>query len=80
MRRIAYDADTKIYTFRDSEGKLFNGPPGEEYGILTPVKKLNAIARPGAFAEMGHGKQNALTYTIVGLIASPVTHLDRWTC
>ncbi|KAF9224467.1 hypothetical protein BS17DRAFT_808178 [Gyrodon lividus] len=37
MKRIAYDADTQRYAFRDRSGQLFQSAPGEEYGILTPV-------------------------------------------
>ncbi|RDB28147.1 hypothetical protein Hypma_001391 [Hypsizygus marmoreus] len=49
MKRIAYDADTKMYTFRDRLGALYQGPPGEDYGILTPVAKTGVNSRPGAF-------------------------------
>ncbi|KAN0097922.1 hypothetical protein V8E55_002368 [Tylopilus felleus] len=37
MRRIAYDADTQRYTFRDRSGQLYQSAPGEEYGVLRPV-------------------------------------------
>lgn len=48
MKRIAYDADTRVYTFRDDEGKLYQGPPDEEYGRLTPINP-GTIDRPDAF-------------------------------
>ena len=34
MKRIGYDADTQVYTFKDADGKLWEGPPGAEYGRL----------------------------------------------
>ncbi|KAI9572484.1 hypothetical protein HD554DRAFT_2065451 [Boletus coccyginus] len=37
MRRIAYDADTQRYTFRDRSGQLYQSAPGEEFGVLRPV-------------------------------------------
>lgn len=37
FKRIAYDADTARYTFRDREGALWLSKPGESYGKLMPV-------------------------------------------
>lgn len=37
MRRVGYDADTQTYTYRDSDGSLWEGPPGARYGHLTQV-------------------------------------------
>ncbi|KAF5384335.1 hypothetical protein D9615_003197 [Tricholomella constricta] len=53
MKRIGYDADTKVYTFRDRAGTLYRGAPGADYGTLTPIPSSNAAAssRPGAFAS-----------------------------
>lgn len=51
MKRIGYDADTMIYTFRDEKGKIYHGPPGSDYGILTPVSHRQS--RPEAF-DSGH--------------------------
>lgn len=51
MKRIAYDADTRVYTFRDRDGTLYGGSPGEDYGVLTPVPKSTTITRRGAFAD-----------------------------
>lgn len=42
MNRIAYDADTGRYTFRDEKGVLYQGAPGEEYGVMTPVSSPRA--------------------------------------
>ncbi|KII96127.1 hypothetical protein PLICRDRAFT_49022 [Plicaturopsis crispa FD-325 SS-3] len=39
--RVAYDADSGCYTFRDSSGKLWRGNPGEQYGVMHRV-----VARP----------------------------------
>jgi len=49
MRRIGYDADTKVYTFRDREGNVYQGEPGANYGNLTPVSNTGVNFRPGAF-------------------------------
>ena len=35
MTRIGYDADTQRYTFRDSDGSIWQGPEGAEYGEMT---------------------------------------------
>ncbi|OAX41094.1 hypothetical protein K503DRAFT_767959 [Rhizopogon vinicolor AM-OR11-026] len=37
VKRIAYDADTQQYTFRDPSGQLYQNAPGENYGVLKPV-------------------------------------------
>ncbi|TFK75745.1 hypothetical protein BDN72DRAFT_954890 [Pluteus cervinus] len=53
-KRISYDADTRVYTFRDEKGALYQSAPGEEYGILTPISRNppgTTSTRPGAFDE-----------------------------
>ncbi|KAF9078375.1 hypothetical protein BDP27DRAFT_1309491 [Rhodocollybia butyracea] len=42
FQRIAYDADTERYTFRDRKGALYQSAPGQEYGKLTPVSDKRA--------------------------------------
>lgn len=37
MVRVGYDADSQVYTFRDADGSLWEGPPGCEYGHMTKV-------------------------------------------
>ncbi|EIW81974.1 hypothetical protein CONPUDRAFT_164672 [Coniophora puteana RWD-64-598 SS2] len=37
MRRIAYDADSERYTFRDHSGQLYQSHPGNTYGELVAV-------------------------------------------
>ncbi|KAJ8592160.1 hypothetical protein M405DRAFT_68916 [Rhizopogon salebrosus TDB-379] len=37
VKRIAYDADTQQYTFRDRTGQLYQNTPGDTYGVLNPV-------------------------------------------
>lgn len=37
MQRIGYDADTETYSYRDSDGSIWEGPPGSQYGRLTRV-------------------------------------------
>ncbi|KAK3302592.1 uncharacterized protein B0T15DRAFT_543323 [Chaetomium strumarium] len=38
MTRVAYDADTQIYTYRDSDGSYWEGAPGVRYGKLHRVQ------------------------------------------
>ncbi|KAI6099014.1 hypothetical protein F5141DRAFT_1144009 [Pisolithus sp. B1] len=38
IKRIAYDADSQRYLFRDRVGQLYQNEPGDEYGVLQPVK------------------------------------------
>ncbi|KIK16075.1 hypothetical protein PISMIDRAFT_686755 [Pisolithus microcarpus 441] len=38
VERIAYDADSQRYLFRDRAGQLYQNEPGDEYGVLQPVK------------------------------------------
>jgi hypothetical protein len=35
MKRVGYDADSGRYYFRDSEGLVYKGPEGSEFGELT---------------------------------------------
>ncbi|KAJ3746379.1 hypothetical protein DFH05DRAFT_1484981 [Lentinula detonsa] len=37
FQRIAYDADTQRYTFKDRKGALYQSAPGESYGKLSPL-------------------------------------------
>ncbi|KAF1812491.1 hypothetical protein P152DRAFT_341176 [Eremomyces bilateralis CBS 781.70] len=37
MKRIAYDADTQIYTYQDTDGSIWAGQPGAIYGSLRRV-------------------------------------------
>jgi hypothetical protein len=38
MSRVGYDADTQIYTYRDSDGSFWEGAPGCRYGKLHRVR------------------------------------------
>ena len=38
MRRIAYDADTQVYTYRDKDGSLWEGAAGATYGTVWPIR------------------------------------------
>ncbi|KAK4123106.1 hypothetical protein N657DRAFT_645831 [Parathielavia appendiculata] len=38
MTRVGYDADTQVYTYRDSDGSYWEGAPGCRYGRLHRVK------------------------------------------
>ena len=35
MKRIGYDADTTRYYFRDTDGNVWQGAEGSEYGEMT---------------------------------------------
>ncbi|KAI4868754.1 carbohydrate-binding module family 50 protein [Hypoxylon rubiginosum] len=37
MQRIGYDADTQTYTFRDTDGSIWESAPGNQYGQLHRV-------------------------------------------
>ena len=37
MKRIGYDSDTQTYTYRDSDGSLWEGTSGSQYGTLRRV-------------------------------------------
>ncbi|XXG96847.1 Biotrophy-associated secreted protein 2 [Hypoxylon texense] len=45
MQRIGYDADTQIYTFRDTDGSIWESAPGNQYGQLHRVS--TALPRYG---------------------------------
>lgn len=45
FKRVAYDADTRCYTYRDNLGILYEGSPGNEYGILKPKAAAKPINR-----------------------------------
>ncbi|KAF5392688.1 hypothetical protein D9757_001057 [Collybiopsis confluens] len=42
FQRIAYDADTQRYTFKDRQGTLYHSAPGETYGKLMPIPNAKA--------------------------------------
>jgi len=52
MRRVAYDADTQRYTFRDRSGQLYQSAPGEEYGVLKPATAAHAHRRNVTITEI----------------------------
>ncbi|KIJ61009.1 hypothetical protein HYDPIDRAFT_31709 [Hydnomerulius pinastri MD-312] len=51
VKRIAYDADTQRYSFRDRSGQLYQGAPGEVYGELKPVSAPLAPRRNVTITE-----------------------------
>jgi hypothetical protein len=44
MKRVGYDADTQVYTYRDQDGSLWEGSPGQRYGVLNPGNKNANLA------------------------------------
>ncbi|KAK3681656.1 hypothetical protein B0T22DRAFT_299872 [Podospora appendiculata] len=46
MTRVGYDADTQIYTYRDTDGSYWEGAPGSQYGRMHRVKGPDAPRLP----------------------------------
>lgn len=64
MVRVGYDADTQIYTFRDTDGSLWEGPPGCQYGHMTkvadaPKPTTTAVATPMSPLDVEAGDADA---------------------
>ncbi|KAF9030366.1 hypothetical protein BDZ89DRAFT_1132477 [Hymenopellis radicata] len=71
LRRIAYDADTRTYTFADKSGNRYQGVPGTEYTIASPVKGTDPVAdRPEAF-DSGKPRPEKIDVT-----SPPITFQD----
>jgi hypothetical protein len=52
MRRVAYDADTQVYTYQDEDGQYWEGAPGNRYGSLHkgmsyPTHPMSFLSRFG---------------------------------
>lgn len=87
MRRIAYDADTQRYTFRDRSGQLYQSAPGEEYGVLKAVAAPLPQRRNVTITGMYHfphslapstSKQTPPTLPSVHLTELPDPALRQW--
>ncbi|EPQ60012.1 hypothetical protein GLOTRDRAFT_108764 [Gloeophyllum trabeum ATCC 11539] len=50
MKRVAYDDYTETYYFLDSDGSIWAGVPGEEYGVMTRVRDTPDIVK-GVLAD-----------------------------
>ncbi|KAK3368525.1 hypothetical protein B0H63DRAFT_488626 [Podospora didyma] len=46
MKRIGYDADTQVYSYRDSDGSYWEGAPGCQYGKLHRATEQHAPPLP----------------------------------
>ncbi|KAK3331708.1 hypothetical protein B0T19DRAFT_85709 [Cercophora scortea] len=46
MTRVGYDADTQVYTYRDTDGSYWEGAPGSQYGRMHCVKGPDAPRLP----------------------------------
>ncbi|OLN96977.1 hypothetical protein CCHL11_07443 [Colletotrichum chlorophyti] len=46
MQRVGYDADTGVYTYRDSDGSYWEGAPGNQDGALTRVSDGSGPSGP----------------------------------
>ncbi|PPQ97283.1 hypothetical protein CVT26_006676 [Gymnopilus dilepis] len=79
FRRVAYDADTRRYTFKDANGLLYHGEPGEEYGILTPIPPSHSAiehTRPSAFAPEGERRLSPKSSPVTSSSPPPKTFHD----
>lgn len=47
MTRIGYDANKAVYTFRDSSGKVYEGEPYSQYGLLKAVSHTRSGTSEG---------------------------------
>ena len=56
MSRVGYDERTQIYTYRDSDGSYWQGPPGSRYGTLYRVSKA-AAPRLSSFSARDDGDE-----------------------
>ncbi|TRM70464.1 hypothetical protein BD626DRAFT_423313 [Schizophyllum amplum] len=67
MTRIGYDADTQRYQFRDSDGSVWQGPEGAEYGEMTR----------GEYTELVQNRtHNGVTVSDGGQESSPAEDAD----
>ncbi|KAK3295441.1 uncharacterized protein B0H64DRAFT_145826 [Chaetomium fimeti] len=48
MTRVGYDADTQVYTYRDSDGSYWEGAPGVQYGKMYRVRQAAPVL-PSAY-------------------------------
>jgi hypothetical protein len=46
MKRVGYDADSQTYTFRDTDGSLWESAPGSHYGKLTEIEGPSSAENP----------------------------------
>jgi hypothetical protein len=46
MQRVGYDTDSQTYTFRDTDGSLWESAPGNYYGKLTQIGEPNGAENP----------------------------------
>ncbi|KIY71334.1 hypothetical protein CYLTODRAFT_450828 [Cylindrobasidium torrendii FP15055 ss-10] len=52
LKRTAYDADTRTYTYTDPKtNQKFVGVPGTDYDIAGPLRKEPIFDRPGGYAD-----------------------------
>ncbi|KAI1188709.1 carbohydrate-binding module family 50 protein [Nemania serpens] len=60
MQRIGYDADSQVYTFRDTDGSIWESAPGNRYGKLRRV--ADAAAPPSYGEDDESSPTQPLTY------------------
>ncbi|KAF8153108.1 hypothetical protein B0H34DRAFT_800359 [Crassisporium funariophilum] len=78
FKRIGYDADTRIYTYSDRSGTIYQGAPGAQYGTLSPVPRPTSSveqSRPSAFASNKSHPTNSKNIP-VNLESPPSTFQD----
>ncbi|PPR02362.1 hypothetical protein CVT24_011706 [Panaeolus cyanescens] len=62
MKRIGYDADSGRYLFRDTDGSIWQGPQGSQFGEMTLVDRMPSSVLPNIDeddAEVVHGDLEA---------------------
>ncbi|KAI1310849.1 carbohydrate-binding module family 50 protein [Xylaria venustula] len=60
MQRIGYDADTQTYTFRDTDGSIWESAPGNQYGQL---RRVSAPALPSYGEDDESSPTHPLNYS-----------------
>ena len=77
MKRVGYDADTQRYSFVDQSGNYWEGPEGQEYGVMTkgtysfrlvPLKLLTLVvscSERGIEANIGSSSKIEVERSII---------------
>lgn len=60
MTRVGYDADTGRYTYRETTGKIYQGEPYSQYGVLRPIHDTPASSQPRRTSERKLDKPTAI--------------------
>lgn len=74
--RAGYDSNTRRYHFRDAEGRMYQGEPGEEFGgRMAPMNGIDPSMRPPFSPDDGEvGRGN-----VVGVFIKTSGNFDAYT-